>query len=140
VASGPSQAYPYSSLERQLPFFTAGGLDLSGFFCGTLNISIAPASFQLVKPSHTFRQVAWTELHPPEDFSFSPCRVALPGKRRWYKGYVYYPHPETKIRHYQNPSLIEVIAEKIEGVHYGSQLRLALDPSAIQIITPAVSA
>jgi len=57
----------------------------------------------------------------------------------WYQGYVYYPHPETKIRHYHNPSLIEVIAEKIEGIHYGSRLKLALDPSAIQIITPAAA-
>lgn len=137
VASGPSQAYPYSSLERQLPFFTAAGLDLYLFFRGTLNISIAPATFKLVSPAYTFRQIAWTDLHPPEDFSFSPCRVAVPGQRRWYEGYVYYPHPETKIRHYQNPSLIEVIAEKIEGIHYGSRLTLALDPAAIEIIYPA---
>ncbi len=137
VASGPSDAYPYSSLERQLPYFKAGGLDLYPFFRGTLNISIAPAEFRLVKPAFTFRNIAWTDLHPPEDFSFSPCRVAIPGQRRWYPGYVYYPHPETKIRHYQYPSLIEVIAEKIEGIHYGSRLKLELDPTAIQIIDPA---
>ena len=136
VASGPSKDYPYSSLERQLPYFKAAGLDLSPFFLGTLNISIAPAQFKLVKPSHTFRQIAWTDLHPPEDFSFSPCQVAVPDQRRWYSGYVYYPHPETKIRNYHNPSLIEVIAEKIAGIHYGSRLTLALDPSAIQIIEP----
>lgn len=137
VASGPSQAYPYGSLERQLPLFKAAGLDLSGFFRGTLNISIAPAVFKLVKPAHTFRQVAWTDLHPPEDFSFCPCQVAVAGTQRWYPGYVYYPHPETKIRHHQNPSLIEVIAEKIEGVGYGSRLTLALDPAAVEIIFPA---
>ena len=139
VASGPSKDYPYSSLERQLPYFKASGLDLYRFFRGTLNISIAPASFRLVKPMYTFRQIAWTELHPPEDFSFSPCSIAIPGERRWYQGYVYYPHPETKIRHYQNPSVIEVIAEKIEGIQYGSRLRLALDPSAIEIIDPAAA-
>jgi len=139
VASGPSQAYPYGSLERQLPFFKDAGLDLYPFFRGTLNISIAPATFKLLNPTHTFRQITWTDLHPPEDFSFSPCRVAIPGQRRWYEGYFYYPHPETKIRHYQNPSLIEVIAEKIEGIHYGSRLTLALDPTAIEIIDPASS-
>jgi hypothetical protein len=139
VASGPSQAYPYSSLERQLPHFKAAGLDLYPFFRGTLNICIAPATFKLIKPAHTFRQVDWTDLHPPEDFSFSPCRVAVPGQRRWYTGYVYYPHPETKIRHYHNPSLIEVIAEKIAGIRYGSRLKLELDPSAIEIIDPAPS-
>lgn len=137
VASGLSKDYPYSSLERQLPIFKAAGLDLYRFFRGTLNINIAPATFRLVKPAYTFRQIAWTDLHPPEDFSFSPCRVAVPGTRRWYPGYVYYPHPETKIRHHQNPSLIEVIAEEIEGIHYGSRLILELDPSAVEIINPA---
>ena len=131
VASGPSKEYPYSSLERQKPFFKAGGLDLDGFFTGTLNVSIAPFRFEMVKPVCTFRQIAWTDLHPPEDFSFSPCKVRF--KNKEYEGYIYYPHPETKIRHFQNPLVIEVITEKIPGVRYGSRLGLALDPDAIRI-------
>ena len=131
VASGPSKDYPYSSLERQKPFFKAGGLDLERFFLGTLNVSIAPLRFEIVRPSYIFRQIAWTDLHPPEDFSFSPCRVRFQGKE--YEGTIYYPHPETKIRHFQKSSLIEVITEKIPGIEYGARLELALDPAAIRI-------
>ena len=133
VASGPSKEYPYGSLECQKPFFKASGLDLDRFFPATLNVSIAPLRFEMVKPAYTFRQVPWTDLHPPEDFSFSRCRVRFQGRE--YEGYTYYPHPETKIRHFQNPSLIEVITEKIPEIGYGACLELALDPAAIRIIT-----
>ena len=70
VASGPSKEYPYGSLERQKPFFKAGGLDLDRFFLGTLNVSIVPLRFEMVRLAYTFRHINWTNLHPPEDFSF----------------------------------------------------------------------
>ncbi len=133
VASGPSKEYPYSSLERQKPFFKAGGLDLDRFFLGTLNVSIAPLQFEMVRPAYTFRQIAWTDLHPPEDFSFSACVVRFQGRE--YGGYVYYPYPETKIRHFQAPSVIEVVTEKISGMVIGARLELVLDPAEIRIIT-----
>lgn len=132
VASGPSKYYPYGSLECQKPFFKAQGLDLDRFFLGTLNISIAPLRFEMVKPVFTFHQITWTDLHPPEDFSFSTCRVRFLAKE--YPGYVYYPHPETKIRHFQDPALIEVITEKIPKVRIGVRLELVLDPAEIRII------
>lgn len=131
VASGPSKEYPSGSLELQLPFFKEGGLNLDHFFLGTLNVSIAPLRFELFSPVYTFRQIAWTDLHPPEDFSFSPCRVKF--KDKDYEGIIYYPHPETKIRHFQNRSLIEVITVKIPGIGYGDRLDLSLDPDAIRI-------
>jgi hypothetical protein len=131
VASGSSKQYPYGSLEQQKPFFKARGLDIDRFYLGTLNVSIAPLRFEMVRPAYTFRQIAWTDLHPPEDFSFSPCRVRFQGRE--YEGYVYYPHPETKIRHFQNPSLVEVITEKIPGIEYGTRIELALDPAAIRV-------
>jgi hypothetical protein len=133
VASEPSKEYPYGSLERQKPFFKAGGLDLERFFPGTLNISIAPLRFEMVKPAYTFRQITWTDRHPPEDFSFSPCKVHYQGSE--HEGYVYYPHPQTKIRHFQNPSLIEVITDRIPEIGYGASLGLVLDPVEIRIYT-----
>lgn len=54
VASGPSKDYPYSALDRQRPIFKERGLDLSGYFNGTLNIDIRPFEFNLVKPEFTF--------------------------------------------------------------------------------------
>jgi len=131
VASRPSQEYPYSTLERQMPFFKVGGLNLERFFTGTLNVSISPIRFEIIKPAYTFRQIAWTNLHPPEDFSFSQCCVRFQFKE--YEGYVYFPHPETKIRHFQDSSLIEVISEWIPGVRYGTRLELILDPTEIRI-------
>lgn len=131
VASLPSEQYPYPTLEKQKPYFKERGLDLARFYPGTLNISIAPLRFELLKPKYTFRQVAWTDLHPPEDFSFSPCKVAF--RRKEYEGLIYYPHPETKIRHFQNPSLIEVIADYIPGIGYGDEVELYLDPETILV-------
>jgi hypothetical protein len=120
VASGPSADYPYGALDRQRPIFLARGLDLRGYFNGSLNIDIRPRTFALVKPEFTFRGVEWTDLHPPEDFSFSRCRVVF--KDVEYAGWVYYPHPETKLRNFQNPSLLEVIALPIPGIRYGDEL------------------
>lgn len=131
VASGPSRDYPYGSLERQFPLFKERGLDLTPFFQGTLNVSIAPRRWAWVRPLHTFRSIRWTDLHPPEDFSFAPCRVCFQAVE--YAAWVYYPHPETKIRNFQDPALIEVIGEKIPGIAYGDALELLLDPRAIRI-------
>jgi len=131
VASGPSKDYPYSTLEKQIPLFKQLGLNLDGFYLGTLNISIAPATFELSNPEYTFRQVEWTDLHPPEDFSFSHCKIRYKGGS--YAGYVYYPHPETKKRHFESASLIEVISVYIPGIHYGEMVELELNSDEIRI-------
>ena len=132
VASGPSADYPYGALDRQRPLFKERGLDLGGYFNGTLNIDISPRRFRMLLPEYTFRGVEWTDLHPPEDFSFSRCKVIF--EAREYDGWVYYPHPETKRRNFQNPSLLEVIALPIPGICYGDRLavRLNLDEVGIE--------
>ena len=131
VASGPSKDYPYGALDRQRPFFKSGGLDLSDYFNGTLNIDIRPLEFTMVKPEFTFRHVEWTDLHPPEHFSFSRCRVIFRGVE--YDGWVYYPHPETKLRHFQNPSLLEVIAMPIPEIRYGDVLEVLVNSHEITL-------
>ena len=131
VASRPSTAYPYSSLEKQRPYFKELGLDLSPYFNGTLNISIAPLEFEMTKPELTFPLVEWTDLHPPETFSFSRCKVRFQEKE--YVGWVYYPHPETKKTHFQNPSLIEVITYEIANIKYGDTIELEINPQEIAI-------
>jgi hypothetical protein len=131
VASGPSADYPYGALDRQRPIFTARGLDLSSYFNGTLNIDIRPNTFTMVKPEYTFHNVTWTDMHPPEHFSFSRCRVIHVGVE--YDGWVYYPHPETKIRNFQNPSLLEVIAMPIPGLTYGSRVDVLVNSDEIAV-------
>ena len=131
VASKPSAHYPQGTIEMQEPFFRERGLDLTGFFRGTLNISIAPRQFHLKRATHFFPQVEWTEHHPPENFSFCRCRVTVAG--RTVDGWVYYPHPETKVRHHQEQSIIEVIAPPITGIAYGATVTLELLPDEIDI-------
>ena len=131
VASRPSKAYPYSSLEKQKPYFKELGLDLSPYFNGTLNISIAPFEFEMNKPELTFLLVEWTDLHPPETFSFSRCKVNFQGKE--YAGWVYYPHPETKKTHFQNPALIEVITYEVPNIKYGDLVELEVNSGEITI-------
>ena len=134
VASGMADNSPYEkgTLEMQLPFFKALGLDISKFYLGTLNIDIAPHTFEVVKPQYTFRNVKWHRDYPTEDFSFSPCELIF--RDVTYEGLVYYPHPETKIGHFQDPSIIEAIALPLPNIHYGDRLTIALNPSEITIL------
>jgi len=134
VASRPSREYPYSALEKQKPFFKNLGLDLYGYFNGTLNISIAPYIFNLTKPEITFDLVEWTDLHPPETFSFSRCKVKFNGKS--YNSWVYYPHPETKKSHFQNPSIIEIITHEIPNIKYGDWVEVEVNSGEITISKP----
>jgi hypothetical protein len=134
VASSPSKDYPYGALDRQRPIFKARGLDLDGYFNGTLNIDISPHTFELLNPEFTFHHVEWTDLHPPEHFSFSHCKVIFRDSE--YGGWVYYPHPETKLRHFQDPSLMEVIAEPIPEITYGGKLVVLVNPDEIAVTPP----
>lgn len=133
VASGPSKDYPYGALEKQRPIFKARGLDLDAFFNGTLNVDIRPHTFQMLNPEHTFRDVEWTDLHPPEHFSFSRCLVIYDDIE--YEGWVYYPHPETKLRHFQNPSLLEVIAMPIPEIRYDDEVRVMINTEEVTIVS-----
>ena len=131
VASGPSVDYPYGALDRQRPIFKARGLDLNEYFNGSLNIDIRPREFVMEKPQFTFRKVEWTDLHPPEHFSFSRCKVMF--RNVEYDGWVYYPHPETKKRNFQNPSLLEVIAMHIPEIQYGDEVDVSLNSGEISV-------
>ena len=131
VASAPSKDYPYGALDRQRPIFKSLGLDLEEYFNGTLNIDIRPNTFEMKSPEFTFHAVEWTDLHPAEHFSFSRCKVLYAAID--YDGWVYYPHPETKLWHFQNPSLLEVIARPIPQINYGDAMDVLLNPGEITV-------
>ncbi|MEO1673010.1 MAG: hypothetical protein AAFR77_19910 [Cyanobacteria bacterium J06631_2] len=137
VASGQAKDSPYErgTLEMQLPYFRDLGLDLSGFYLGTLNVLIAPHTFSLTEPQYSFEQVKWHDDYPAETFSFSRCAVNY--QNIDYSGLVYYPHPETKIGHFQDPAIIEIIAPKILNLDYGDRLILKLNPQEIKLIPSA---
>lgn len=131
TGAGGDSRYPGGTLALQKPLFAARGLDLSGYHHGTINISIKPHAFRMRNPQYTFCEVEWTPHHPPENFSFSRCAVVFNGRR--YDGWVYYPHPETKKEHFQNPALVEVITKHITGIEYGCAVELLLNPDEVNV-------
>ncbi len=131
VASAPSKDYPYGALDKQRPIFKSRGLDLDAYFNATLNIDIHPYTFKLIKPQYTFHHVEWTDMHPPEHFSFSQCKVSFQSVE--FDGWVYYPHPETKLRHFQNPSLLEVIAVQIPNINYGDEVQVLVKVDEVEV-------
>lgn len=134
VASGHGEStpYPQGSISMQKPFFRERGLDLEGCYEGTLNVSIAPWKFRLLRPQWTFENVEWTSLHPPETFSFSACQLLCDS--RVHEGcWVYYPHPQTKKTHFQSPCIVEVLAPRIDGLGYEMRIELRLDANEIEL-------
>lgn len=126
VASGRSAGtagnpYPQGSVAMQAPMFKSLGLDLSLCYFGTVNLDIAPQSWQLLQADHCFAYLRWTDLHPPETFSFVALEVQWLGA--WHAGWLYYPHPETKATHFQNRSTMELILPKLDGLHTDARLQ-----------------
>ncbi len=138
VASGQASDSPYSAgtIAMQQPYFAALGLDLTGLYLATINFDIQPAQWRLLAADYSFRAVTWTELHPPEDFSLLACQLLWQGQA--YAGYVYYPHPATKIQHFQSPSILELVLPWIATISYGARARLSYRPEQIQIQAAAL--
>jgi len=124
VASGAaaSSPYPGGTIALQMPFFKELGLDLSHYYVGTINISLAPAQVTLLEPDYHFEHLEWTSVVPPESFSFVQCLLMY--NRQEYAAMIYYPHPETKVVHFQNSSIVEVIAPFIDNISYGDEVLL----------------
>ena len=125
VASGTSNQSPYpeGSIRMQSPVFRSLGLDLSDCFFGTLNLDFAPLEISLSKPDHRFEKVRWTELHPPETFSFWRVEIKTTDLEV-VGGWIYYPHPETKERHWQTPTTLELLAPRLSGAEPGCTISL----------------
>ncbi|MBF2068017.1 MAG: hypothetical protein IGS39_26915 [Calothrix sp. C42_A2020_038] len=134
VASGKSKnsPYPRGTLEMQQPFFKEFGLDISKFYLGTLNISISPKKFEIVNPEYTFRNVKWSPEHDTEDFSFARCQIRFDDHK--YEALIYYPHPETKINHFQDASVVEIITHPISNIKYGDRVSLEVNTERVSII------
>ncbi|MBT8203148.1 MAG: hypothetical protein HKN74_13745 [Acidimicrobiia bacterium] len=124
VASGQGgdRRFPAGTLAVQAPFFREAGIDLSDYHPGTINVSIRSHRFAPHRPVATVQALAWHDGFPPEDFSFFRCRVGEDGVA----GLIYYPHPETKPDHHQDPSVLEVLAPFVPGIRVGRPLRLEI--------------
>ncbi len=137
VASGlnGNPRFPGGTLRMQAPFFRALGVDLDVFHPGTVNISIAPCRYRVIAARHTFRDVKWHPVEPAEDFSFFDVRLVRPGAPPL-AGLVYFPHPDTKPEHFQQPDVLELLLPFVEGMHYGMELHLEVPADQLAIDHP----
>lgn len=134
VASGlnGNPRFPGGTLRMQLPFFAELGLDLSAFYPGTLNVSIAPLSYRVVQPRHTFRALKWHPEDLAEDFSFFDVTVHRDDGEP-VRGWIYHPHPDTKPVHFQKPDVLELLLPWTEGLSYGTKIRLEVPVEQMMI-------
>ena len=129
VASGINgdPRFPGGTLAMQVSSFAERGLDLSDHHLATINLSIAPATYEIGTARWTFSDVKWHPVEPAESFSFFEC--CCEGGSGW----VYYPHPETKPAHHQPHDVLELLLKKkLPGVHYGSTLTVKTDPAQLR--------
>jgi hypothetical protein len=134
VASGKSgdSRFPNGTIEMQRRSFAERGLSFDQYFPGTINVSIYPCQYSIKKSKYTFRDIKWASGEPTEDFSFFDCRVILDDGTKL-EGLIYYPHPETKTEHFQDPEVFEIITRFIKDLRYGDELILEIDKMQINI-------
>ena len=134
VASGlnGNPRFPGGTLRMQIPHFCELGLDLTAYHLGTLNVSVAPLHYKVVQSRFTFRQVKWHPTEPPEDFSFFDIRL-IRNRAANVDGLIYYPHPETKPEHVQQPDILELLLPFTEGLFYDSEIQLEIPTAQIII-------
>ncbi len=125
VASGLNgdPRFPGGTIQMQLQAFKERGLDLSAFYPGTLNVSLSPLTYRVVKSRHTFHDVKWHPTEPAEDFSFFDV-VVQHGQSPPVAGFIYQPHPDTKPEHFQKPDVLELLLPRIENLSYGTRIHL----------------
>jgi hypothetical protein len=135
VASGcnGNPRFPGGTLQMQTPFFQALGLDLTAYYRGTINVSLAPLKYRVVKARYTFRAVKWHPAAPPEDFSFFDVRLLRDGAEPG-AGLIYFPHPETKPEHFQRDDVLELLLPFVEGIGYGAPLKLAVPTGQMMVL------
>ena len=129
VASGlkGDPRFPGGTVAMQRPHFARLGLDLGGYHPGTLNVSIAPRRYRVVRPWRTFERLQWHPVEPAETFSFFEARLRHDG--RSHEALIYLPHPETKPEHFQAADVLEVLAPWIDGLGYDLPVELEIDPA-----------
>ena len=134
VASGSNNnpRFPGGTLRMQAPYFLERGLDLGQFHLGTVNLSIAPQTYRVVHPHITFRHVQWHPTEPAEDFSFFDVRLVHPIQGP-VEGLIYYPHPDTKPEHFQQPDVLELLLPFVRGLEYGMPVQLEVPPDQMVI-------
>jgi hypothetical protein len=134
------------TIGLQIPEFKKHGFDFDNYFggkagqayvVGTLGCNIAPYVVTILHPEYHFIGLRWTDKYDQEfpdfkeNFFLSPAQIQFKTKK--YKALLYIPDPATKPDHFQLPSTIEVIAQKIPAIVYGDRVTLFYNSNAIQL-------
>lgn len=124
VASGTGQdrRYPAGTLALQQPFFLERGIDLSGYYPGTLNVDLAPMVPLPRQP--LFDDVLRWFGDLEERFILSPAELDTNGVR--YAGLWYYPHPATKPAHFQRNTVVELLLPRVDRIQAGTRVLVRL--------------
>lgn len=124
VASGTGQdrRYPAGTLSLQQPFFLERGIDLSGYYPGTLNVDLAPI-VPLPRQPLFDELLRWFE-DLQERFILSPAELDVNGVR--YRGLWYYPHPATKPAHFQRSTVVELLLPRVDRIQTGARVLVRL--------------
>lgn len=147
IASGSAKESPYpkSTIEMQVPFFKALGLDISSFYMGTINVDIAPFKWKPIAPYKRFDNVKWFEERIPENFMFFRCKISIvtnvsnqSANSLELDSYNYYPDPSTKIAHFHNSSTMEILAPYIENLNVGCEIKVEFFDSEISVTSVAL--
>lgn len=140
VASGRASDSPFAqgTIALQAPHFAARDLDLTAFVPATVNLDIAPDRLVLETPRWTFADVAWTDVHAPETFSFVECRVTR-SAGSGHEGLVYHPRPETKPMHAQPDTVVELLLPRLEGLATGEALDLEVAVGQAHIVDDGIT-
>lgn len=144
VASKPSAKYPDGTIQLQYPHFKALGLDLGDCYPGTLNLSIAPANYKIIKPRIALRNVDWFPARgQTEDFLIADCAIMINTSSNdagcsttpaYVFGYVYLPDPKTKIEHFDDPQALQIISPYLNGLDEKESVKLLLSSSQIELV------
>ena len=121
------------TLALQLPHFIAGGLDLSSYYRGTINLDLGALELKIRNPDFLFRDVCWHDAYPPETFSFKRCTIAARGQ--YHDAYIYHPHPETKPSPFAGYHIVEIISDHISGLKYGDTIAISIPSAGVEVMS-----
>ena len=134
VASGLGNdlRFPHGTISAQLPFFKNLGLDLTGFYLGTLNAKFDCKAIVLNQHDFFFNRLKWHSEMPEENFKFYRCHILY--QRFSYSALIYQPQKTTKVEHFQPDNQLELLAPFIQGIGYGDKLLLQTHKDALTFI------
>ena len=124
--------YPEGTLKAQYKYFLQKSLNLNQYFPGTINLDIAPYTFKIKKPKYFLENVNWSDYIPPENFYFFDASLQF--NETTYMGLIYMPDPTTKAEHFQNPTILELLLPKIEGLKYGDLVMVEVFDAQMELI------